>query len=138
MHGEGDHAFIPALIAVAREKGVSAYIGEGLNHWPAVHQLDAAVLYRLVLEQGTPSPRYHGVAEEGMPFKRIAEAIGRGLGVPVASIGSEEVAAHFGWFAMFAGINSRAPSLKTRSELGWHPTHVDLIGDLDQGHYFRN
>lgn len=137
VHGEGDHAFIPTLIAVAREKGVSAYIGEGLNHWPAVHRLDAAVLYRLVLEQGAPSPRYHGVAEEGVPFKRIAEAIGRGLDVPAVSIGSDEIAAHFGWFAMFVGINSRASSDKTRDEVSWDPTQADLIGDLDQGHYFR-
>lgn len=136
VHGEGDHGFLPVLIKIAREKGVSAYIDEGLNHWPAVHRLDAAALYRLVLEKGAPDPRYHGIAEEGVPFKQIAETIGRHLSVPVVSKPAAEASEHFGWFVRFAGLDCRASSQVTREQLGWVPTRPDLIGDLDQGHYF--
>lgn len=136
VHGEGDHGFLQALIGIAREKGVSAYIGEGLNQWSAVHRLDAATLYRLVLEQGASSPRYHGIAEEGVPFRSIAEVIGRRLGVPVVSKTAEEAGVHFGWFARFAGLDCRASSRHTREQLGWLPTRPDLIYDLDQDHYF--
>ena len=131
VHGEGDHGFVPMLIAIARAKGVSAYVGDGGNHWPAVHRLDAAVLYRLILEKGGAGLRYHGNAEEGVPFREIAAAIGRGLNLPVVSKTPEEAAEHFGWFAMFAGIDNRASSERTRAALGWQPRHPGLIADLD-------
>ena len=135
VHGAGDHAFVPHLIALAREKGVSAYIGEGLNLWPAVHRLDAARLYRLALESGS-APRYHGVAEEGVKFRDIAAVIGRRLGLPVAGKTPEEAAAHFGWFAHFAAMNSPASSRRTRDLLGWEPQQLGLIADLDGPRYF--
>ena len=132
VHGLGDHGFIPILIAMAREKGVSAYIGEGLNRWPGVHRLDAGRLYRLVLEQGATEPAYHAVADEGVPFKAIAEVIGRRLGLPVESRDRE----HFGWFADFAGADMPASNGRTRSLLGWTPTGPDLLTDIDQPGYY--
>jgi nucleoside-diphosphate-sugar epimerase len=137
VHGDGDHGFVPILIALAREKGISAYIGEGLNLWPAVHRLDAARLYRLVLEKGSAGARYHGIAEEGIPFREIAEVIGRRLNLPVVSKTQEEAADHFGWFAHFAAINNRASSAKTREQLGWDPTQPGLVPDLDRPGYFE-
>lgn len=137
VHGEGDHGFVPHLIKLAREKGVSAYIGEGLNLWPAVHRFDAAHLYRLVLEKGVAGSRYHGVAEEGLLFREIAEVIGRRLNVPVVAKTPEEAAAHFGWFAHFAAINAPSSSEKTRISLGWKPTQPGLLADIDQPAYFR-
>ncbi|MGO4564789.1 SDR family oxidoreductase [Rhizobium sp. 2YAF20] len=137
VHGDGDHGFVPILIGLAREKGISAYIGEGLNLWPAVHRLDAARLYRLVLEKGSSGARYHGIAEEGIPFREIAEAIGRRLNLPVVSKTQEEAADHFGWFAHFAAINNRASSAKTREQLGWDPTQPGLVPDLDRPGYFE-
>ena len=136
VHGDGDHGFVPILIGIAREKGVSAYIADGANRWPAVHRRDAARLYRLALEQGAPGAHYHGVAEEGIPFREIAEAIGRGLGVPIASKTAEEAAAHFGWFARFAGLDCPSSSAQTRERLGWNPVERGLIADLEQGTYF--
>jgi nucleoside-diphosphate-sugar epimerase len=132
VHGLGDHGFIPILIAMAREKGVSAYIGEGQNRWPGVHRLDAARLYRLALEQGVSEAAYHAIADEGAPFKAIAEVIGRRLGLPVESRGRE----HFGWFADFAGADMPASSARTRSLLGWEPTGPDLLSDIDQPGYY--
>ena len=132
VHGAGDHGFIPILIGMAREKGVSAYLGEGLNRWPGVHRLDAARLYRLALEQGVTATAYHAVADEGVPFKEIAAVIGRRLGVPVESRGRE----HFGWFADFAGADMPASSARTRELLGWQPTGPDLLGDIDQVAYY--
>jgi nucleoside-diphosphate-sugar epimerase len=137
VHGDGDHGFVPILIGLAREKGISAYIGEGLNLWPAVHRLDAARLYRLVLEKGSAGARYHGIAEEGIPFREIAEVIGRRLNLPVVSKRPEEAADHFGWFAHFAAINNRASSAKTREQLGWNPTQPGLIPDLDRPRYYE-
>jgi nucleoside-diphosphate-sugar epimerase len=137
VHGDGDHGFVPIVIGMARQKGVSAYIGEGLNHWPAVHRLDTGRLYRLALEKGEAGARYHGVAEEGIPFREIAEVIGKRLDLPAVSMSPEEAAGHFGWFAHFASINNRASSVQTREVLGWQPTHPGLIADLDRPIYFE-
>ena len=137
VHGDGDHGFVPILIGIAREKDASAYVGDGLNHWPAVHRLDAAHLYRLVLEKGSAGARYHGVAEEGVPFRDIAGVIGRRLNVPVVSKAPEEAADHFGWFAHFAAIDNLASSERTRELLGWQPQQAGLIPDLDRPRYFE-
>jgi nucleoside-diphosphate-sugar epimerase len=136
VHGDGDHGFVPTLVRIAREKRAAAYVGEGSNRWPAVHRLDAAHLYRLVLEKGAAGARYHGVGEEGIPFRDIAGIIGRRLNVPVVSKTPEEAAEHFGWFSHFAALDSPASSTKTREQLGWRPTRVGLIADLERGSYF--
>jgi nucleoside-diphosphate-sugar epimerase len=137
VHGDGDHGFVPHLISVAREKGVSAFIGDGLNRWPAVHRLDAAHLYGLVLEKSSVGARYHGVADEGVATREIAEVIGRHLNVPVVSKSREEAADHFGWIAHFFGIDCPASSAQTRERLGWRPTHPGLLPDLDHARYFE-
>jgi nucleoside-diphosphate-sugar epimerase len=138
VHGHGDHGFVPRLIGIAQEKGVSAYIGDGLNRWPAVHRLDAAHLYRLVLEKGTAGASYHGVADVGVPTREIAAAIGRGLNVPVVSKSREEAADHFGWLAHFFGTDAPASSAQTRERLGWRPIQPGLIADLNAEHYFEH
>jgi len=135
VHGAGDHGFVAMLIGIARTTGVSVYAGDGANRWPGVHRIDAARLYRLALERGASEARYHAVAEEGVPFRAIAEAIGRGLGVPTLSKSPEEAAAHFGWFARFAAIDAPSSSARTRALLGWEPTQIGLIDDIDR-HYF--
>ena len=132
VHGLGDHGFMSILIGLAREQGVSAYLDQGLNRWPGVHQLDAGRLYRLVLEHGATEPAYHAVADEGVPFKDIAEVIGRRLGLPIEQRGRE----HFGWFADFAGLDMPASSARTRLLLGWEPTGPDLLTDIDQPGYY--
>jgi nucleoside-diphosphate-sugar epimerase len=138
VHGEGDlHGFVPTLIKIAREKGVSAYIGDGSNRWNAVHRLDAAHLYRLALEKTTPGARFHGVAEEEIAFRDIAEAIGKGLNIPVVSISPEKAAEHFGWFAGFAAIDCPASSKLTRERLDWQPIQPTLPADLGKGIYFK-
>jgi len=138
VHGDGDHGFVPALISIAREKGVSAYVGDGINRWTAVHRLDAAHLYRLVLEKGSAGSRYHGVAEEGIAFRDIAEVIGRRLNIPVVTKSPEEAADHFGgWFAPFAGLDCPASSTRTQELLGWQPKQPALIADLDRPSYFE-
>jgi nucleoside-diphosphate-sugar epimerase len=136
VHGEGDHGFMAALVGIARAKGVSGYIGDGSNRWPAVHQLDAAHLFRLALEKAPAGSTLHSVADEGVPIREIAEVIGRHLGVPVVSISPEDAAEHFTWLAGFLGLDSPASSALTRELLGWQPTQPGLIHDLDQGHYF--
>jgi len=136
VHGDGDHGFVPILIGIAREKGVSAYVEDGCNHWPAVHRLDAARLYRLVLESASAAPRYHAVADEGVPFRDVAQVIGRRLNIPVVSKSHAEAGDHFGWFARFAGLDCPASSARTRQWLGWCPTQPSLIPDIDRPSYF--
>ena len=123
------------LIAVAREKDVSAYVGDGLNRWPAVHRLDAARLYRLALEEGSAGARYNAVAEEGVPLREIAEAIGRGLNLPVVAKSPEAAGEHFGWLGVFVGVDVPASSRLTQERLEWRPTGPRLIADLDQARY---
>jgi nucleoside-diphosphate-sugar epimerase len=137
VHGDGDHGFVPALISVAREKRVSAYLGEGLNCWPAVHRLDAAHLYRLALEKGCAGARFHGVADEGVPIREIAEVIGRHLNLPVLGKSPEEAADHFGWIGHFFGMDGPASSAQTQQQLGWRPTQPGLLSDIDQPSYFE-
>lgn len=137
VHGNGDHGFVPRLISIAREKGASAFIGDGLNRWPAVHRLDAARLYRVVLKESPMAPRYHAVADEGVPFREIAEVIGRRLNIPIVSKSPEEAADHFGWFAHFAALDCPASSVQTQEQLGWRPTQASLIPDIDQPSYFE-
>ncbi len=138
VHGDGDHGFVPMLINIAREKGVSAYIGEGTNRWAAVPRLDAATLFRLVLEKGIAGANYHCVAEEGIAFRDIAAAIGRGLNLPVVSLSPDKAADHFGWFTGFAGLDCPASSAQTGAQLGWQPTRAGLLSDLNEGRYFES
>jgi len=136
VHGEGDHGFVPMIINTAREKKVSAYLGDGQNRWPAVHRLDAAHLYRLVLEKGSAGASYHAIGDEGVPTKEIAEVIGRGLNVPVVSKSGEDAASHFGWMAHFFSLDGPASSKRTEQELGWRPTQRGLIEDIEKAGYF--
>lgn len=142
VHGKGDKAFVSRLINIARDKGFSAYIGDGSNRWPAVHRLDAAHLYRLALEKAPAGSRLYGRAEEGVPFRDIAEVIGKQLNLPVVGISQEEADAHFGFLGAIAGLD--IPSIlpgsgvETKQLLGWRPVHPTLISDLEQGHYFNN
>jgi nucleoside-diphosphate-sugar epimerase len=130
------HGFAHTLINIARDTGVSAYIGDGSNRWPAVHTLDAAHLYRLALEGAPAGTRLHGVADEGVPFRDIADVIGRHLNVPVAGISPEE-AGHFGFLSAFAALDNPTSNTLTQKVLDWHPEHPGLIADLDEGHYFN-
>ena len=134
VHGAGDHGFVPMLIGIARDKGFSAYTEEGANLWPAVHRLDAARLYRLVLERGD-APRYHAAAESGVPFRQIAAAIAAGLGLPVRSLMPTEAEAHFGWFYRFATLDAKASNDWTRAALGYQPQEAGLLADM-AAHYF--
>ena len=129
------NSLITPAVAIAREKGVSAYVGQGLNRWPAAHVLDVARLYRLALEKREAGSRYNAVAEEGIPVREIAKVIGQGLNVPVVSLSPEEAAGHFGWLAAFAGLDLPASSPQTRERLGWHPTGPDLLTDLRHMRY---
>lgn len=138
VHDTNKQGLVTRLIAVAREKGVSAYVGEGRNRWSAGHVSDAARLYRLALEKHEAGAKYHAVGEEGVPMRDIAEAIGRGLKVPVKSITPEEAQAHFGWLAMFAASDLQASSAQTRKKLGWNPTGSGLIEDLDRMDYSKS
>ena len=136
VHGRGDHGFVPVLIEIARERGVSGYIGDGSNRWPAVHRLDAARLYRLALEEAPAGSVYHAVADEGVPTRQIAEVIGRHLNLPAVSISPGDAAEHFGWLGGFFGLDAPASSELTRERLGWEPTHPGLIEDLEQDFYY--
>lgn len=133
VHGVGDHGFIPILMRLALEKGVSAYIGEGANRWAATHREDAGRVYRLALEQGVTEAAYHAVAEEGIAFRDIAQAIGRKLSLPV----EPREPAHFGWFANFAAMDMAASSARTRELLGWAPAQAGLLADIAQPDYFQ-
>ena len=135
VHDPVKQGLISPLIQVARQKGVSAFVGDGLNRWAAVHRLDAARLYQLAFEKQEAGARYHAVAEEGVAVRDIAEVIGRGLKVPVVSLPAEEAPAHFGWLGMFAGLDLPASSVWTQKRLGWHPTGPGLIADLEQMRY---
>jgi nucleoside-diphosphate-sugar epimerase len=137
VHNPFKQGFISYLIAMAREKGVSAYVGDGLNRWPAVHRLDAARLYRLALEKGSAGARYNAVAEEGVPLRDIAEVIGRGLKLPVVGKSPEEAGAHFGWLAAFVGADVPASSKLTQERLGWRPTQPGLMADLAHARDFE-
>jgi len=141
VHGDGDKGFVPRLIKIARTKGVAAYVGDGSNRWPAVHRLDAAHLYRLALEKAPAGSRFHARADEGVPFRDIAEVIGQHLNLPVISISREEADAHFGFLGAIAAVDIpsmfRGSSEQTREVLGWRPMHPGLIADLEQGHYFN-
>jgi nucleoside-diphosphate-sugar epimerase len=137
VHGAGDHGFVPQLISVARDKDASAYIGDGSNRWPAVHRLDAARLYRLALEEAPAGTTLHAIAEQGVPLRDIAAVIGRQLGVPTVSVAPEDASEHFGWIAHFAGRDIPASSALTRQRLDWQPSQLELIPELDQGHYFN-
>ena len=138
VHGEGDKGFVPRLISIAREKGFSAYIGDGSNRWPAVHRLDAARLFRLTLEAAPAGSRLDGVGDEGIPFHDIADVIGRHLNLPVVSISREEADAHFGFLGALAAHDFPRSSVQTQELLNWRPVHPTLISDLEQGHYFDN
>jgi nucleoside-diphosphate-sugar epimerase len=138
VHGEGDKGFVPRLINIARTKGVSAYVGDGSNRWPAVHRLDAAHLYRLALEKAPAGSRLDGAADEGVPFRDIASVIGKHLNLPVVSISREEADAHFGFLGAIAAHDMPRSSALTQELLGWRPVHPALIPDLEQGHYFNN
>jgi nucleoside-diphosphate-sugar epimerase len=133
------HGFIPMLVAAARKNGFSAYVGDGAARWPAVHTLDAARFYRLALEAAAAGSHVHAAAEEGVPFRSIAEAIGRGLSVPAKSVPAEKAAELFGGFVgMVAQLDNPTSSARTRELLGWKPTHADLLADIAEGHYFAS
>ena len=136
VHGVGDKAgFAPRLIGIARKQRGSAYVGDGRNRWPAVHRLDAARLFRLALEKGAAGATYHAVAEEGVPFREIAGAIGQRVGVPVVSKSPKEAAKQFSFLAPFIPVDNPASSKLTQQRLGWHPTELALLADLAQPGY---
>ena len=138
VHSSLDHrGYVPALIGIARQKGTAGYVGDGSNRWPAVHTLDAARLFRLAVEEAPAGSRLHAVADEGVPFREIAGAIGRRLGVPAVSIPSEEAEGYFGFLTMFVALDNPASSELTRELLGWQPENPGLLDDLAQDHYFQ-
>ncbi len=137
VHGDGDYGFIATLVGIARDKGVSGYVDDGASRWPAVHRLDAANLVRLAVDDAPAGSVLHAIGEEGVPTRAIAEAIGAGLGVPVASVPADQVVEHFGWIGRFFAADCPSSNELTRKLLGWEPTHQGLIADLQEGHYFR-
>jgi nucleoside-diphosphate-sugar epimerase len=136
VHGTGDNGFVPMLIAIARRHGVSGYVGDGSNVWPAVHRSDAARVFRLALEGAPAGSVWHAVAEQGVATRSIAEVIGRHLRIPVTSIPADDAVAHFGWLGVFWALDAPATSEVTREQLGWQPTAPELVADLELGHYF--
>lgn len=137
VHGPDDrHGFVPGLIALAREKGLSASVGAGDNRWPAVHRLDAARLFRLALESAPAGTRLHGVGDEGVALREISAAVARGLDVPSGSVTVAETEGYFGWLSMFVGLDNPTSSSATRGLLGWEPTQAGLLSDIEEGHYF--
>jgi nucleoside-diphosphate-sugar epimerase len=139
VHGKEDaHGFVPSLISIARAKGVSGYVDDGSNRWPAVHQLDAVRLFRLALEKAPAGSVLHGAADEGVPLRAIAEVIGRHLDLPVVSIAPENAVEHFGWMGTVVSVDNPASSARTRELLEWQPVHPSLISDLEEGHYFHH
>ncbi len=139
VHGIGErHGFVPQLGGLARAKGVSAYVGDGENLWPSVHRLDAARVFRLALERKAEGGPFHAVAEQGVPYREIAEAIGRTLNLPVVSVSQEQATNHFGMMAMFIGGNGPASSERTRERLGWTPEQPSLLEDISQPEYFAS
>ena len=136
VHGDGDTGLVPQLIGIARKKGRFAYVGDGQNRWPAVHRRDAARLFRLALEHGVAGARYHGVADEGIPFRSIAEIISRQLNIPVESISAKDAAKVFSWFGDFAATDNPSSSRLTRNQLGWEPDEPGLLADLNGPGYF--
>jgi nucleoside-diphosphate-sugar epimerase len=135
VHDPYKAGLITHLVAIARQTGVSAYVGEGLNRWPACHVLDAAPVYKLALEKGVAGTRYNAVGEQGVTVREIADSLGRGLNLPVVSKSPEEAAGHFGWLTFFASADLPASSTLTQQRLGWRPTHVGLLADLDQAKF---
>jgi nucleoside-diphosphate-sugar epimerase len=138
VHGDGDHGFMATLVRIAREKGISGYIGDGTNRWPAVHRSDAARLFRLALETAPAGSTLHAVADEGVQLRAVAEVIGRHLDIPERAFTPEEAQEHFSFLAGLLALDSPASSALTREQTGWQPTHPGLIEDLDQGHYYRD
>ncbi|MFF7364784.1 NAD-dependent epimerase/dehydratase family protein [Streptomyces sp. NPDC008125] len=138
VHGDGDHGFLATVVATARAKGVSGYIGDGANRWPAVHRDDAARLFRLALESAPAGSTLHAVGDQGVPIRVVAEVIGERLGVPVASVDPADAAGHFTWLADILALDSPASADRTRSLLGWRPAGPGLLDDLAEGHYFKN
>jgi nucleoside-diphosphate-sugar epimerase len=137
VHGDGDNGFMAFLVGIARDKGVSGYVGDGTNRWPAVHRLDAARLFRLALEKAPAGSVLHAVADEGVPIRAFAEVIGRRLDLPVVAISPDDAGEHFGFLGALLAIDSPASSALTRERMGWQPTQPGLIDDLEQGHYFN-
>lgn len=137
VHGNGDKGFVPNLINIARNKGVSAYVGDGSNRWTAIHRLDAAHLYRLALEKAPAGTLLDGVADEGVPFRDIATVIGKQLNLPIISISQEEAAEHFGFLGSLAALDIPRSSTQTQELLDWQPVQPNLLSDLEQGHYFK-
>ena len=135
VHDTVKQGLITPYIQISREKKIAAYVGDGRNRWPAAHVSDVSRLYVLALEKRTPGARYNAVAEEGISVREIAEVVGRGLKVPVVAISPEQAAGHFGWLAMFAGLDLLASSKQTQQVLDWHPTGPGLIADLERMDY---
>jgi nucleoside-diphosphate-sugar epimerase len=138
VHGDGDNGFLATLVGIARDKGVSGYLGDGSNRWPAAHRIDAAHLFRLALEHAPAGSVLHAVADEGVPIRAIAETIGRHLRLPMVAVSAEAAGGHFGWLATYLAADSPASSTLTRDLLGWQPTQPGLLDDLDKGHYFAD
>jgi nucleoside-diphosphate-sugar epimerase len=138
VHGDGDHGFLPQIISYARKYGVSGYAGDGGNRWPSVHRLDAARLFVQALQDGQPGARYHGVADEGVPFIDIASAIGRRLALPVEAATPKQVRTRFSFLAAFLGTDNPTSSVLTTERLGWTPSEISLLEDIEHGTYFRN